>query len=133
MFQFLIPSLRFWDISVSLICKLHIWRSLWSMTYRRMLYIFVIIKRNHFEVITDVRVSLPRHQTCTFWSDFVHMCNLHIKETEISQKRSKGIKNWKITYSVILSVLSDKINLILGYSSPLRVRAHHCFKGPSLF
>ena len=22
-----------------------------------------------------------------------HMCNLHIKETEISQKRSKGIKN----------------------------------------
>ena len=26
-----------------------------------------------------------------------HMCNLHIKETEISQKRSKGIKNWKIT------------------------------------
>ena len=54
-----------------------------------------------------------------------HMCNLHIKETEISQKRSKGIKNWKITYSVILSVilsvLSNKTNLILGYSSPLNV------------
>ena len=34
-----------------------------------------------------------------------HMCNLHIKakETEISQKR----------------VLSNKTNLILGYSSPL--------------
>ena len=48
-----------------------------------------------------------------------HMCNLHIKETEISQKRSKGIKNWKITYSVILSVLSSKTNLILGFSSPL--------------
>ena len=49
------------------------------------------------------------------------MCNLHIKakETEISQKRSKGIKNWKITFSVILSVLSNKTNLILGYSSPL--------------
>ena len=47
------------------------------------------------------------------------MCNSHIKETEISQKRSKGIKNWKITYSVILSVLSNKTNLILGYSSPL--------------
>ena len=29
-------------------------------------------------------------------------CNLHIKETEISQKRSKGIKNWKTTYSVII-------------------------------
>ena len=35
-----------------------------------------------------------------------------------SQKRSKGIKNWKITYSVILSVLSNKTNLILGFSSP---------------
>ena len=44
---------------------------------------------------------------------------LHIKETEISQKRSKGIKNWKITYSVILkSVLSNKTILILGFSSP---------------
>ena len=49
-----------------------------------------------------------------------HMCNMHIKETEISQKRSKGIKNWKITYSVILSVLSNKTNLILGFSSPSR-------------
>ena len=47
------------------------------------------------------------------------MCNLHIKETEISQKRSKGIKNGKITYSVILNVLSNKTNLILGFTSPL--------------
>ena len=52
-----------------------------------------------------------------------HMYNLHIKETEISQKRSNGIKNWKITYSVILSVLSNKTNLILGFSSPLTVRS----------
>ena len=77
-----------------------------------------------------VRVFLPRRQTCTFWTlkwfRFMianhvlrHMCNLHIKETEISQKRSNGIKNWKITYSVILSILSNKTNLILGYSSPL--------------
>ena len=43
------------------------------------------------------------------------MCNLHITKTEISQKRSKGIKNWKITYSVILSVLSNKTNLILDF------------------
>ena len=43
------------------------------------------------------------------------MCNLHIKETEISRKRSKGIKNRNITYSVI----SNKTNLILGFSSPL--------------
>ena len=51
-----------------------------------------------------------------------NMCNLHIKETEISQKRSKGIKNWKITYSVILSVLSNKTNLILGFSSLLSIQ-----------
>ena len=50
-----------------------------------------------------------------------HMCNLHIKESEIPQKRSKGIKNWKITYSVILSVLSYKTNLILGFSSSLKI------------
>ena len=48
-----------------------------------------------------------------------HMCNFHIKETEISQKRSKGIKNWKITYSFISSVLSNKTNLILGGALPL--------------
>ena len=51
---------------------------------------------------------------------YYDMCNLHIKETEISRKRSKRIKNWKITYSVILSVLSNKTNLILRFSSPLR-------------
>ena len=51
----------------------------------------------------------------------LHMCNLHIKETEISEKRSKGIKNWKITYFVILNVLSNKTNLILGFTSPLRL------------
>ena len=45
--------------------------------------------------------------------------SVHIKETEISQKQSKGIKNWKTTYSVILSVLSNETNLILGFSSPL--------------
>ena len=48
------------------------------------------------------------------------MITSHIKETEISQKRSKGIKNCKITYSVILKVLSNKTNLILGFSSPLK-------------
>ena len=46
---------------------------------------------------------------------------VHIKETEISQKRSMGIKNWKITYSVILNVLSNNTNLILGFSSPLTI------------
>ena len=49
------------------------------------------------------------------------MCVICIsKKTEISQKWSKGIKNWKITYSVILNVLSNKTNLILGFTSPLK-------------
>ena len=34
---------------------------------------------------------------------------LHV-DSEMSQKRNKGIKTWKITYSVILSVLSNKTN-----------------------
>ena len=98
-----------------------------------------IIKWNHFEVIMSMCFS---HDTKHVYFEVIlfynskdiyiynilrhviprilrHMCNLHIKETEISQKRSKGIKNWNMTYSVILSVLSNKINLILGFSSPL--------------
>ena len=39
----------------------------------------------------------------------VNMFNLHIKQTEISQKRSKETKNCKRCY--ILSVLSNKTNL----------------------
>ena len=35
------------------------------------------------------------------------------------QKRSKGIKNWKVTNSVILGVLSNMPNLMLEHSSPL--------------
>ena len=42
-------------------------------------------------------------------------------------KKLKYLKNWKITYSVILSVLSNKTNLILGFSSPLRVKTHYNF------
>ena len=61
------------------------------------------------------------------------MCNLHIKETEISQKRSKGIKNLKITYSVILSVLSNKTNLILGFSSPLMCTSTYHKKQGNIF
>ena len=54
---------------------------------------------------------------CVIARKLRHMCNLHIWETEISQKRSKGI--WKIIYSVIFSVLSNKSNFNLGFSSPL--------------
>ena len=105
---------RFWDISVSLVCNLHIysthiWRSMRAMTYRRMLY--------HFEVIMCLCFS---HNTKYVHFEVISFYNSNIKETEISQKRSKGIKNWTITYSVILSVLSNKTNLILGFSSPLR-------------
>ena len=85
----------------------------YSMTYRRMLYIFAIMNRNHFKVIMCVCFS---HHTKHVHFEVISFYNS--KETEISQKRSKGIKNWKITYSVILSVLSNKTNLILEFSSP---------------
>ena len=67
-----------------------------------------------FRFIIAKIYNILRYVICSY-------CNLHIKETEISQKRSKGIKNWKITYSVILSVLSNKKNLILGFSPPLSI------------
>ena len=81
------------------------------MIYRRMLYIFAIIKRNHFKVVMCVCFShdtkhvqyilklfrfiiakiynIPRY---VIDHKLRHMCNLHNKENEISQKRSKGIK-----------------------------------------
>ena len=111
--------------------------STWGMTYRRMLYIFVLCNENTSKCTCLVSWEKHTHMITSKWFRFIiakiynilryviphvlrHMCNLHIKETEICQKRRKGIKNWKITYSVILSVLSNKTNLILGFSSPLR-------------
>ena len=44
-------------VTITSIRKLHIWRSIWSIAYRGMLYIFAIIKRNHFEVIMCVCFS----------------------------------------------------------------------------
>ena len=49
-FLFLIPLLRFWDISVSSICKLHILGRLRGMLYRRRLYILAFITLNHFKM-----------------------------------------------------------------------------------
>ena len=74
------------------------------MTYRRMLYIFDIIKQNHFKMyIFGVVGETHAHdyfEVISFYNilRYViprilrHMCNLHIKETEISQKRSKESK-----------------------------------------
>ena len=79
------------------------------MTYRRMLY--AIIKRNHFKMYTFGVVgetyahdyfevisfynSKDIYNILQYVIDHIlrHMCNLHIKETEISLKRSKGMKN----------------------------------------
>ena len=41
----------------------------------------------------------------------VKMFNLDIKQTEVSQKRSKETKNCKECYFVILRLLSNKTNL----------------------
>ena len=74
---------------------------------------------DYFEVISFYNSKI--YNILQYVISWLHMCNLHIKETEISQKRSKGIKNWKITYSVILNVLSNKTNLILGFTFPLKI------------
>ena len=47
-----------------------------------------------------------------------HMCNLHISKTKQENKKRED-DNLHL-YSVILSVLSNKTNLILGFSSPLK-------------
>ena len=115
----MILLLRFWDISVSLICKLHIWRSLCMMNDISENVIYLChykIKWNHFKIYMSW--ANHTHTITSKWFRFItvkiynillyvidhklrHMCNLHIKETEISQKRSKGIKNWKMKCSEI--------------------------------
>ena len=130
----MIPLLRFWDISVSLICKLHMWRSIRSNDVSENVIYLCYYKTKSLQNVHVWCGGKHTHIIILKWFRFIiakicnifryviaslHMCNLHIKETEISQKRSKGIKNWKITYSVILNVLSNKTNLILGFTSPL--------------
>ena len=79
------------------------------MTYRRLLYIFAIIKQNHFkmymfgvvgethahdyfEVISFIIAKIYNILRYVIDNKLRHMCNLNIKETEISQKRSKESK-----------------------------------------
>ena len=81
-----------------------------GMTYRRMLYIFTIIKWNHFKiymfgVVRETRAHDYLEVICFITEKIYnilgyvithvlrHLCNLHIKETEICQKRRKRIKN----------------------------------------
>ena len=139
----MIPLL-FWDISVCLICKLHIWHLHGEWHIGECYISFLLLNKitskctclvlweEHMHMITSkwfCFITAKIHVLYTVYitlSDmsfpmYYIMCNLHIKETELSQKLSKGIKNWKITYSVILSVLSNKTNLILGFSSPLSI------------
>ena len=77
-----------------------------------------LLLSNQINLKNHVRVFLPQHQTCRFSNDFVSyiitfsnksLCicdvkifNLHIKQTEISEKRSKEMKNCKGCYFVIL-------------------------------
>ena len=51
-------------------------------------------KHVHFEVISFYNsAKIYNILRYVIGHKLRHMCNLHIKETEISQKRSKGIKN----------------------------------------
>ena len=128
--QFFVSLLCFWDISVCLICKLNILTShLHNDLLQKVIY-FVINKRNNLEIymfgvvgethahdsfeltwcdnIIDM-LPCPIRTSCTC---DVNMFNFHIKQTEISQKRSKKTKNCKGCYFVILRLLSKKTNLI---------------------
>ena len=70
------------------------------------MYMFGVVGEKHahdyFEVISFYN-SKDIHNILRYVIDHKlrHMCNLHIKETEISQKRSKGIKNWGFGGSVV--------------------------------
>ena len=65
------------------------------------MYIFDVVGETHahdyFEVIyNNIRFIITNIDNILRYvipHKLRHMCNLHIKETEISQKRSKGIKN----------------------------------------
>ena len=80
------------------------------MTYPGMLYIFAIIRRNHFNMyMFGVAGETHAHdyfEVISFYNSIYniqhspilsllvyYMCNLHTKENEISRKRRKGIKN----------------------------------------
>ena len=63
------------------------------------MYMFSVVGETHahdyFEVISlyNSKYIYNRILRYVIPHGIRHMCNLHIKETEISQKRSKGIKN----------------------------------------
>ena len=95
------------------------------MTYRRMLYIFAIIQRNHFKMYMFGVVGETRAHDfdMSFPLNYV-ICLICIsKKLKYLKNEARESKNRKITYSVILSVLSNKTNLILGFSSPLKILA----------
>ena len=54
------------------------------------MYMFRVVGETHFVIAKIYNIF---RYVIAFPRILRHMCNLHIKETEISQKRSKGIKN----------------------------------------
>ena len=59
------------------------------------MYMFGVVGETHFEVISfynskDILYNILRYVIARILR---HMCNLHIRETEVCQKRSNGIKN----------------------------------------
>ena len=115
-------AMAYWRISCSYIST---WSPLFDKTFTSWLSTDFVKFCISYEITSNVHVWCrgrnTRKMITSKWFRFIiaklysslryviarilrHMCNLHIKETEISRKRSKEIKNWKITYSVILSV-----------------------------
>ena len=135
--QFLVSLLRLWDISVCLICKLNIFTPLCHIVHNELSEMLVIylcyyqsklIKGNHVCVCSSTtpnmyifkwfRVSIAKIYNLLRYRNYAQcdtvakMFNLHPKQTEISQKRSKKIENCKRCYFIILSVLLNKTYLI---------------------
>ena len=94
--------------------------------------IFAIIKQNYFKmymfgVVREKHTHMISSKSFCFIKEKIYnilryviarTCNLHIKETERTQKWSKGIKNWKSNLLYYFKWnLSNKTNLILGFSS----------------
>ena len=107
------------------------------MTYRRILYIFAIIKWNHFRIYMFGVVGKTHTHDYFEVNLFYNSKDILVAFSYMSfplyyvicviciskkLKTKQGNQKLKDNLLVILSVLSNKTNLILGFSSPLKTR-----------
>ena len=107
-------------LSVSLICKLQIWRSIRGMTYRRMLYIFAIIKRNHFEVIMSVCFSHDTKHVHFEVISFYNSKDITFSDMSLRVRKPRK-KDWKGLWESLTRELWRPIFIISKVLSNKRV------------